>query len=409
MTEAPTLEAPAEAPAIESIPDASPVEDGFSSAVDRAFGNLETALQTPAKQDKSAKTTTPEPTQVEPGNEETDFGDDSPEAVSEDLPPEDQLDTDLDDWTPKAAKRFKQLKEERKQYRSEIDELRQKTKEYEAQLQELSGMETVDELKGKLAEYEQERMFYNLQSTDAYKQVVDNPLRETIARIEALGQQYGLDVDGIIEIASEENPKEDQPRFNPDGTTYIPKDVRLEELVSSAPLRVQAELLNYIQRVDQIFDRQSELYQNVEEALQEARYLEEEKFKHEAAKAAEQRKLVTQNVVGRLEEKLPFLKEMEGLDLDVVQKKVSSMNPYSMHLVDQQYNAVVAQVFPTLIKDYLSLQKEIDLLTDRLSEYEDAEPGSKNGSNGRSAPFKGSSGVNEGNFIDRVNAALGTL
>jgi hypothetical protein len=57
----------------------------------------------------------------------------------------------------------------------------------------------------------------------------------------------------------------------------------------------------------------------------------------------------------------------------------------------------------------LSLQKEIDLLTDRLSEYEDAEPGSKNGSNGRSAPFKGSSGVNEGNFIDRVNAALGTL
>jgi hypothetical protein len=404
MTEAPTLEAPVEAPAIDSLPNVVPAEDGFSSAVDRAFGSLESAMEATTRPSK----TTPVAETVEPGNEETDFGDESQAAPVGEEYPEDQLDTDLDDWTPKAAKRFKQLKDERKQYRSEIDELRQKTREYETQLQELSGMESVDELKGKLAEYEQERMFYNLQNTDAYRQVVDAPLRDTISRIEALGQQYGLNVEGIIEIASEETPTH-EVRFNPDGTTYIPKDVRLEELVSSAPLRVQAELLNYVQRVDQIFDRQAELYQNVEEALNEAQYLEQEKLKHEASKAAEQRKAVTQNVIGRLEEKLPFLKGIEGLDLGMVEKKVSSMNPYSMHLVDQQYNAVVAQVFPNLIKDYVSLQKELDLLTDRLSEYEDAEPGSKNASNGRSAPFKGSSGATEGNFIDRVNAALGSL
>jgi hypothetical protein len=405
MTEAPTLEAPVEAPAIESLPNATPAEEGFSSAVDRAFGSLENALQDPISDNDST-----DAAPVEPGNEETDIGDETPavETDYDETLPEDQLDTDIDDWTPKAAKRFKQLKEERKQYRSEIDELRQKTVEYEAQLNELSGMESVDELKGKLAEYEQERMFYNLQNTDAYRQVVDTPLRETVSRIEALGQQYGLNVEGIIEIASEANPTEDI-RFNPDGTTYIPKDVRLEELVSSAPLRVQAELLNYIQRVDQIFDRQTELYQNVEEALNEAQFLEQEKLKHEASRFAEQRKAVTQNVVGRLEEKLPFLKGIEGLDLSAVEKKVSSTNPESLHLVDQQYNSVVAQVFPALIRDYVSLQKEIDHLTDRLSEYEDAEPGSNNGSNGRSAPFKGSSGVNEGNFIERVSAALGSI
>jgi hypothetical protein len=126
MTEAPTLEAPVEAPAIENLPNATPVEEGFSSAVDRAFGNLDNVLQEP-KSNKNSDVKTP----VEPGNEETNFGDDAttPEDTFDEIPPEDQLDSDIDDWTPKAAKRFKQLKEERKQYRSEIDELRQKTTE----------------------------------------------------------------------------------------------------------------------------------------------------------------------------------------------------------------------------------------------------------------------------------------
>jgi hypothetical protein len=110
-----------------------------------------------------------------------------------------------------------------------------------------------------------------------------------------------------------------------------------------------------------------------------------------------------------LQEKLPFLAGIDGLDLGAVEKKVSESNPYSMHLVDQQYNAVVAQVFPSLIRDYMSLQKEIDVLTDRLSEYEDAEPGSKTGSSGRSAPFTGSPVKGEGGFVDRVNAALGSI
>jgi hypothetical protein len=70
------------------------------------------------------------------------------------------------------------------------------------------------------------------------------------------------------------------------------------------------------------------------------------------------------------------------------------------------YNAVSAQILPSIVREYVTLQKEVDALTDRLAEYEDAEPamsGAVNESSKRA-------GVSDAaTFEERVNAALGAV
>jgi hypothetical protein len=382
-----------ETPAVEQLPEETPIENSFGDAIDRAMNSLDKDISGETQE------TEPEPEVVEEGNEEP------PESYDEPLPGDD-LDAELTDWTPKAAKRFKQLKEERKQYRSELDDLRQKTNHYETKIRELSGGEdSIEALQDRIAEYENERTINNLEKSSAYQEAIDVPLRETVASIEALATQYDLDADEIIELVSEENVEE-PPETNPDGSRYVTKDERLESLLATAPLRIQAELLNQVKYVDEIFDRQRELFQNAEEALREAELVEEERRDYEAAQRAQERSIVTENVLGRIQEKIPFIKDMDGVDMEALTKEVASVDPLDAHLVDQQYAFAVSKLFPSVIREYLSLQRELETVTDRLSDYEDAEPGSGSTVRG-SMPSSNPSSRGEGGFLDRVNAALG--
>jgi len=397
MTEQQTAEvseAPNEgsAPEVETLVDEVSVTEQFSDAIDKAIDGLDKSVS--GEPDAS----------IDPGDI-VEEGNNEPQDADDSLPGDD-LDTDVSDWTPKAANRFKQLKEERKQYKSEIEELRQKTTEYETKIRELSGTESLDDVRAKLDEYEQERMFYNLEQSRVYQETVDTPLKETVSLIKSIANMYNLDSDEILDVVAEENIEGEAPETNPDGTPYLSKDDRLEDLLADAPLRVQAELLNHFKTVDNIFERQAELYSNVSEALKEAELVEEERLNYEAAQRARERSVVTDNVVDRIVEKLPFVKSIEGLDIDSVKTDVADRDFSTAHVVDQQYAAAVSKIFPAVVKEYLALQKESESLIERLSEYEDAEPGSGyRGQDSGSAPTQ----PNDGGFLDRVNAALASV
>ena len=382
-------------PEVEALGEEVSVVDNFSDAIDNAINRLDKSVSEGLDDNNQGSHD-----DVEEGNNE-------PDNIEDDPLPGDDLDTDLNDWTPKAANRFKQLKEERKQYKSEIEELRQKTTEYETKIRELSGTESLDGLREKLEEYEQERLFHNLENSRVYKETIDTPLKQTVSLVESLANMYNLDSDDILDVIAEENINEENaPSTNPDGTPYLSKEERLEDLLSGAPLRVQAELLNHIKTIDHIFERQSELYNNVGEALREAELVEEERLNYEAAQRAKERTIVTDNVVDRIVEKLPFIKNIEGLDIESIKTTASEKDFGSTHVVDQQYAAAVSKIFPAVVKEFLSLQKESELLINRLSEYEDAEPGAKyRGQDSGSTPYR----PNEGGFLDRVNAALASV
>jgi hypothetical protein len=378
---------------VDALPDATePVS--FEDSLEAAFANLDQAPAEP--EPEPAAEPEPDPVAEESSEEVQDTGDGEQESDD----PLDNLTKDLtddigDEWTPKAANRFKELKTELKTNRSELDQLRQQSKEYESKIQELTGLaenKDVEQLQERLAQYEQEKALTNLEQTQAYQQAVSQPLEALVEQADQIADKYEVDSDALIDVLSLDDPKE--------------QEEQLSELLPNASDRDKAKIYRIMEDIDPILQRREKLYENADAALAEAKQLEEQQSAASAAENAQLRQTVTKNVVEKVQQKLPFLKGIEGLDMSAIQQKASETDPAVLHPVDHAYNAVSAQVFPTVVRQYLEMRKEVESLTDRLAEYEDAEPAMS----GQTKAPSARAGVSDNaSFEERVNAALGMV
>jgi hypothetical protein len=361
VAETPAQETPEIAPenAVENIPAVEQPEEApsFTDALEAALNDLSNPTPEP----------TPEPAveeAPEPAVEET------PEAVEEvaeeskSVDPIEDLSDDVgDNWTPKAANRFKQLKDELKTNQSEAEKLRQLVADQEQKIKEMSGLvenRDIDQLQDRIAIYEQEKVINDLESTDAYNEAVTQPLQEVVTQASEIADKYEIDPDALIDALSlDEADAQDQA---------------LMELLPNATDRDKARIYNIIDKIDPILDRRNHLMQNAEEALEEARALEEQQYNQELAEEARIRSVVTKNVAERVSEKLPFLSGVDGFDMNEVRESVSEINPETLHPVDFAYNAVAAKLLPVIVEQYIRTRKEAESLTDQLATYEEAEP-----------------------------------
>ena len=150
----------AEADPVDSLPEE---QMDFTSALDAAFAKLE-APQDPEPQEEEKEEVAEvaeenEEVTTEESSEESGEEKEVKEESEEDLEsfdPTDELDAEVgDDWTPKAAARFKQLKAELKAVTSELETLRQESSEKDSKVKELSGevdRNDIEALQEKLAE-----------------------------------------------------------------------------------------------------------------------------------------------------------------------------------------------------------------------------------------------------------------
>jgi hypothetical protein len=371
---------------IDALPDAAE-PTSFEASLEAAFANLD---QAPAEPEPAAEPE-PEPVAEESVVEEQDTGNEV-----QDTDPIESLTDDIgDEWTPKAANRFKELKTELKTNRSELEQLRQQSKEYESKIQELTGLaesKDVEQLQERLAEYEQQQALSNLEQTQAYQQAVSQPLEALVEQADQIADKYEVDSDALIDVLSLDDPQE--------------QEEQLAELLPNASDRDKAKIYRIMEDIDPILQRREKLYENADAALAEAKQLEEQQSAAAAAEQAQLRQNITKNVVERVQQKLPFLKGIEGLDMSAIQQKASETDPTVLHPVDHAYNAVSAQVFPTVVRQYLEMRKEVESLTDRLAEYEDAEPAMS----GQTKAPSARAGVSDNaSFEERVNAALGAV
>ena len=378
---------------IEALPDASEPAS-FEASLEAAFANLGQAPAEPEPEPEPEPEAEPEPEPVaeESSEEEQDTGNEKQESDD----PIENLTEDIgDEWTPKAANRFKELKTELKINRSELEQLRQQSKEYESKIQELTGLaenKDFEQLQERLAQYEQQQALSNLEQTQAYQQAVSQPLEALVEQADQIADKYEVDSDALIDVLSLDDPQE--------------QEEQLADLMPNASDRDKAKIYRIMEDIDPILKRREKLYENADAALVEAKNLEEAQAAATAAEQAQLRQNITKNVVERVQEKLPFLKGIEGLDMSAIQQKASETDPTVLHPVDHAYNAVSAQVFPTVVRQYLEMRKEVEALTDRLAEYEDAEPAM---SGQTKAPPAGAGVSDSASFEERVNAALGAV
>lgn len=374
---------------VDALPDAAE-PTSFEASLEAAFANLDQAPAEP--EPEPAAEPEPEPVAEESSEEVQDTGNE----VQESDDPIENLTEDIgDEWTPKAANRFKELKTELKTNRSELEQLRQQSKEYESKIQELTGLaenKDVEQLQERLAEYEQQQALSNLEQTQAYQQAVSQPLEALVEQADQIADKYEVDSDALIDVLSLDDPQE--------------QEEQLSELLPNASDRDKAKIYRIMEDIDPILQRREQLYENADAALAEAKQLEEQQQAAVAAENAQLRQNITKNVVERVQQKLPFLKGIEGLDMSAIQQKASETDPTVLHPVDHAYNAVSAQVFPTVVRQYLEMRKEVESLTDRLAEYEDAEPAM---SGQTKAPAAGAGVSDSASFEERVNAALGAV
>jgi hypothetical protein len=371
---------------VDTLPEESQMD--FSSALDAAFANLD------APQDE----VTPEPVEeveeveeVEAETEETSEVESETEEELETFDPTDELDSEIgDDWTPKAASRFKQLKTELKSVTSELEELRQAATEKDSKVKELSGEIDKDEvsaLKERLEEFEREKMFTDLEETEAYKNAVTKPIDALIDSTRQIAEKYEVSPDELVDILAMGDQQQ--------------QDERISELLVDASDRDKARIYRIIEDLSPILEKRVSMLENADEALGEAKLAAEKKEESLAAERASERANAARNVVARVQKKLPFLSGIEGLDMKAIQEKAAEVDPSVIHPVDYTYNSVSAQILPSVIREYVGMRKENELLTDRLAEYEGAEPTMSG-----SAPSTEGSATNKASFADAVDAAF---
>lgn len=387
---------------VESLPDANEPQS-FEASLEAAFANINQEISEPeeetieeepvaeeVEEEVEAVEETEEVEESEPVAEETE------ETSDEETSPLDELTEDIgDEWTPKAANRFKELKTELKSNRSELDQLRQKSTEYESKIQELTALadnKDVEQLQSRLAEFEQQQALTNLEQTEAYQAAVSTPLSELVEQADQIADKYEVDSDALVDVIALDDPDE--------------QEAQLSELLPDASDRDKARIFRIMEDVNPILDRRQHLYENAEAALAEATQLEEQKTLAATAEKAQLRQNVTRNVVERVQQKLPFLKGLEEVNMESIQQKASDTDPSVLHPVDHAYNSVSAQLLPTIVKNYLRSQKEIEVLTNQLAEYEEAEPAMSGQTKATADP----SGLTDDmTFEQRINAALGAV
>tara|TARA_R110001592_G_scaffold176556_2_gene416493 strand:- start:1609 stop:2772 length:1164 start_codon:yes stop_codon:yes gene_type:complete len=374
---------------VDALPEASQMD--FSSALDAAFANLDLPKdEATAEPVEEAEAEAEVEVEVAETEETTEVESESAEEL-ESFDPTDELGEDVgDDWTPKAAARFKQLKTELKTVTSELEGLRQSSTEKDSKVKELSGeidREEVSALKEKLQEYERAKMFTDLEETDIYKDAVTKPIDALIDSSRQIAEKYDVSPDDLVDVLAMDNQQE--------------QDEKISELLVDASDRDKARIYRIIEDLAPILEKRGSMLENAGEALGEAKLAAENKENALAADRAAERTNAARNVVARVQKKLPFLSGIEGLDMKAIQEKAAEVDPSVIHPVDYTYNSVSAQILPSVIREYVGMRKENELLTDRLAEYEDAEPTMSG-----SAPSSGGGHTAKASFSEAVDAAF---
>lgn len=368
-----------------AVAETSPAPDngGFVESLDSFFASMDNPVEpTPEP--------TPEPTQatVEDSLQE-------PTSTSAEPDPLSELDSieEPKNWTPEAARRFKELKSELKTYRSRAEELEQTVSQKEHRLRELQALADNpenQELQKRIADYESQMLVSKLEDSHAYKTLVDQPLTDLVNEADTISQKYSLDPNALIDAISESDE--------------AAQEELLTELLVNVSDRDKFRVYKIIEEVHPILAQRDVLRQNAQAALREAQELDNQRQQLTLAQRAQQRQEAASVVADKLKSKLTFLSGIDGVDMAAIAREAAEFEPSTLDPVTGTYQAMAAKLLPKMAIQYMGLQKEIDTLTERLAEYDRAAPKAGGGSLNTSGTPTTADGKS---FLDAVTAAFG--
>ena len=369
---------PADTPVVDPAIDAG--AEGFISSIDAAFEGI-TFEDTDATDNVVPVVEGDDKQKSEPNKVET---------PSEDPLDDIDVDAEIKDWSPEAARAFKEVRSDLKAERQAARELRETLEQRESRIAELEAAvqnPELDSMRQKIEEYESKLLVTKLEDTQAYKDLVEAPLKSVLAESDSIAEKYGVDPDELFDAIASNNEVE--------------QEEKISELLASASERDRFKAYQLIESLKPIKSQQEALRNNSEEALREAQELETMRQQDQLRARSESRKAAVDQVAARLTDKLKFLKDIEGVDMEVIKKEATSLDPTAMSPVNAAYNQMAASLFPKIAREYVRALKENEALVAKLAGYANANP--------RIGNHSGSSvGVPDGaSFVDAVSRAFG--
>ena len=363
--------------------------DGFINSIEDAFSGFDSLADAPepaALAEIPSDTAAEDAPASESGVEETPAASDSPLDALDEVEPE-------KDWTPQAAKRFKALKSELKSSKTRLQELENTLSEREARLEELKAIADnpeYEQLKTKVESYEKELLVTKLESSPIYKELVAEPLSQLVSEADAIAEKYSVDANELLDaIALEDEAAQDEA---------------LSDLLATANDRDRFRIYKIVEQIKPILHQRAVLQENAQEALQEAELLQQAQTQQQLAERAAERKQAATAVAEQIGRKLTFLDGIDGVDLKAITQRVAEQDISTLSPVDSAFHAFSAQLLPKVAREYLTLRKELDVLTDKLAKYDRATPRAGGGGSSPAGPAGGNDGKS---FMDAVTAAFG--
>jgi len=381
-----TTAAPAAPAAVEAAPIAAPAAAeapntlSFGDSLDQFFSEQESgtppaaaAVETPAA---AMETTSAE----------------TPAEVETPVDPLSEID-DLKDWTPQAARRFKELKAEAKQQKIRAAEAEAQLSQREARLAELEAAANdprVQDLTTRASEYENAMLLNDLERSPAYQKLVTEPLVRITTALDTLAAKYSVDGNDLIDaVVMEDGPAQEE---------------RLTELLAGASDRDKYTIFKLIEETRPVLEQRDALHANSQEAVNELRELESQRERASLAERAQLRTRAAGEIAKRIETSLPFLTTFDGVDIPALAKQAGETDYTKLDPAIGTYNTIAGQLLPKLANNYMALQRELSVLAGKLAKYD--KTGSPLGSGHAAGGLANRSGE-ERSFEEAVNAAFG--
>lgn len=371
----------------ETVADPLTQPDSFMSTIDNAFGDI----------GSFEEVETPEIDLGEVGDVDNgDGGDGQTTPTDGQQTEEDELGIDIDtevdvtDWSPEAARAFKQVRNELKTERQALRQLNETLEQRENRIKELEAISPdVETLRQKLDEYESKLLVTRVEDTEAYKALVEAPLRDIVTQSDQLAEKYGVNPDelfGALTLTDEAAQEE-----------------AIADLLASASERDRFKAYQLIEQLKPIEAQRTALRENSQEALREIQELEQLRQQEAAAQRLEQRRDLAARVSDRIVSKLDFIKQFEGVDMQAIVKGVESTDPSLLPPVQSVYNQIAAELFPKIAREYVKMTRERDGLLSKLADYDRATPRV----GGQPNNIAGQPSNPDLSFVDAINRQFG--
>jgi hypothetical protein len=207
---------------------------------------------------------------------ETEEEADSAESKEEEPEEKEEDSEETKNMSTAAGAKFKELKNELKEYKSKLAEA---TKLIEEAKRNPASSEEVDSLKAKLSEYEQEIAITRVEATPEYKRAVLEPTQTILDAASTLAERYKVDARKLVNALREESVTEGSDSLTEMAGDFSERDrVRL--------YRMADDLSDVARRRDYLRQNAAQAYTETQERIKAEEARLEQEYQNETKRAA---------------------------------------------------------------------------------------------------------------------------